>query len=163
MSHYDDKLSAFYDGKTSGELGATNFMFGHYPTVNAAPLVDVEEIFGDGPYDSLEYVLDKVYEQVAFGKGKERHANSLGWEDQPIFEIGRETGGGFNYGQALKKTRESLGMFRRGETTAAKNEILGAIAYLASTYLLIEEAEHERDIGDNSMGSSRCSEDVCGC
>ena len=139
-----------------------NFMFGDYPILDETG-ARYKGGIPDERYDALEYVLDLVYEQVAIGKGNERHANELDWEDQPIFVIGRETGGGFNYGQALKKTGESLGMFRRGETAAAKNEILGAMAYLASTYLLIEEAEYERAVGDNTLGYKGCTEDVCGC
>jgi hypothetical protein len=83
----------------------------------------------------LRDVLNEAYQQAANGKGKERHANGNAWLNQPIFEIGRMVGVGFNTGQAIKKLQESSRM----EPDAAVRELLGAIVYAASAIQLIRE------------------------
>jgi fructoselysine-6-P-deglycase FrlB-like protein len=90
-------------------------------------------------YVELDAVLRKAYNQAASGKGRERHANDQFFEDQSLMVIGRQVGLGFPLGQALKKITELHGMQRRGESESAQTEILGAIVYLCSAYLLIEE------------------------
>lgn len=86
-------------------------------------------------YQALRDVLDEAYEQAANGKGKDRHADGKAWLNQPIFEIGRMVGVGFNTGQAIKKLQESSRM----EPDAAIRELLGAIVYAASAIQLIRE------------------------
>lgn len=86
-------------------------------------------------YNTLQSILNEAYEQAANGKGKERHANGKPWEKQPIAEIGRMVGVGFNTGQAIKKLQESSRM----EPDAACRELLGAIVYAASAIMLIRE------------------------
>lgn len=88
-------------------------------------------------YQALRDVLDEAYEQAANGKGKERHANGNAWLNQPIFEIGRMVGVGFNTGQAIKKLQESSRM----EPDAAVRELLGTIVYAASAIQLIREKD----------------------
>lgn len=117
----------------------------------------------DKNYDGLARILIGAYNQAAYGKGHIRHSNNERWEDQPIGEIGRMVGPGFNTGQAIKKITESLGMLDRGETTAAKNELLGAIVYVASVVALIEEFEEYAAETIDALGHQRHSADVCGC
>ena len=93
------------------------------------------------PYAPLCRVLNAAYEQAANGKGKERHANNKPFTAQPIMEIARMVGPGYQLGQAMKKSAESLGMIQRGQPDRAKAELLGAINYLAACVLLIEEDE----------------------
>ncbi len=90
-------------------------------------------------YAPLAAILSEAYDQAAKGKGRERHARDRDFNDQPIMEIGRMCGPGFNTGQAMKKTQEAMGMLSRGERDAAIRELLGAINYTASAILLIRE------------------------
>jgi hypothetical protein len=90
-------------------------------------------------YERLDGVLQRAYHQASRGKGLERHANNLPFHEQDIAVIGRKHGLGFNTGQAEKKTREAHGMLNRDNPQAAIQEILGAIVYLASAVMLIEE------------------------
>jgi len=91
--------------------------------------------FSNLHYVKLRLILNEAYEQAATGKGAERHANGKSWDEQPIAEIGRMVGIGFNTGQAIKKLQESSRM----EPDAAVRELLGAIVYAASAIMLIRE------------------------
>ena len=93
------------------------------------------------PYAPLWRVLDAAYDQAANGKGKERHANDKPFTEQPIMEIARMVGPGYQLGQAMMKAQEAGGMIQRGQPDRAKAELLGAINYLAACVLMIEEAE----------------------
>lgn len=118
----------------------------------------------DEKYETLSAILFDAYLQSAEGKGKVRHANDDYWEDQPICQIGRLVGPGFNAGQAIKKLTEALGMAQRGELDAARNEVLGAIVYAASVVELIDEVRRESYANtDDALGYAGCPEDVCGC
>jgi len=97
-------------------------------------------------HQALRDVLDEAYEQAANGKGKERHANGNAWLNQPIFEIGRMVGVGFNTGQAIKKLQESSRM----EPDAAVRELLGAIVYAASAIQLIRETSQHNNETENA-------------
>ncbi len=89
-------------------------------------------------YDSLFTVLCRALHQAQEGKGKERHAQpDTPFEDQPIIQIGRMVGMGFQNGQAIKKMVEAQGMLKRGDFNAAEKEILGAINYLAAVAIEI--------------------------
>ena len=95
-------------------------------------------------YEPLARILALAYDQSAKGKGKERHANAKPFDKQPIMEIGRMLGSvcdGEMY-QVIKKVQEASNMVARGNASAAKAELLGAIVYSAAAYLLIEESEH---------------------
>lgn len=94
-----------------------------------------------GDYDVLRNVLERAFNQSANGKGNERHANGLPFQEQPIMQIGRSVGHGFNTGQAVKKLIEAGGMLARGQKGAAIAEVLGAIVYAASVVALWDEKE----------------------
>lgn len=84
----------------------------------------------DAPgYEHLAAVLVDAYEQAAYGKGKERHANDLPFDHQPMQAISRLLGNptGMTY-QACKKVVEAMNMKDRA---ARRRELLGAIVYLA--------------------------------
>lgn len=87
-------------------------------------------------YQKLQDVLDKAYDQAAFGKGKERHAKAEGpFESQKICEITPRVGLGYPLGQAIKQAEESLNL----ERAAGIQELLGAINYLAAAVIVMEE------------------------
>lgn len=94
-----------------------------------------------GAYDALRAVLDEAFNQSAHGKGKERHANDLPFEQQPILQVARTVGAGFPSGQAIKKIGEAMGMANRGETDRAVHELLGAIVYTAATIIYLREQQ----------------------
>jgi hypothetical protein len=98
-------------------------------------MMDVE---GYGP---LRDALQEAYDQSARGKGVDRHANGRDFDRQPIMEIGRMVGPGFQLGQAIKKLQEAAGMISRGEGGAAVRELLGAIVYSAAAVNLVREME----------------------
>lgn len=102
-------------------------------------------------YQPLKDVLKSAYAQAASGKGKERHANDKPFLEQPIMEIGRMVGMGYQTGQAMKKAQEAGGMVQRMQYEAARAELLGAINYLAAAYILIGEmaSKQEVDVGSN--------------
>lgn len=80
-------------------------------------------------YEHLAAVLKDAYAQAAFGKGKERHANDLPFDHQPMQTISRLLGNptGMTY-QVCKKVVEAMNMKDRA---ARRRELLGAIVYLA--------------------------------
>lgn len=100
-----------------------------------------EDILRDQPsvenpnYDKLMSVLMDAYEQAANGKGSERHANGLNFEDQDMIQIMDRVGIGFSLGQAIKKIVEGQRL-RRGQ---AKKEFLGAIVYLAGAIIWMDK------------------------
>lgn len=93
----------------------------------------------DPQYTTLAAVLQAAYDQSSAGKGKERHANGKPFDRQPIMEIGRMVGPGYQIGQAMKKGQEAMGMLARNEPARAKAELLGAIVYMAAAWALIDE------------------------
>lgn len=92
-------------------------------------------------YIGLQAVLDRAFEQAAFGKGAARHARNLAFEDQPMQKLIDLYGVGFAFGQAAKKMQEAQGMLTRGEIEAAVREMLGAIVYAAGV-VIHEEAKN---------------------
>ena len=90
-------------------------------------------------YTKLRGALDEAFKQSAEGKGRERHANGKDFERQPILEIGRMVGPGFQLGQVMKKAQEAASMIARGDYEAARTEILGAIVYSAATVVMLDE------------------------
>jgi len=90
-------------------------------------------------YAALWSVLRLAYEQSSSGKGKDRHANGKPFLRQPIMEIGRMVGIGYQLGQAMKKAQEAGGMASRGKIVAAQAELLGAINYLAAAHIQLGE------------------------
>lgn len=92
-------------------------------------------------YADLREILNQALHQSMSGKGKERHANGKPWTDQPINTITDAVGIGFPMGQAIKKITEARGMMDRGNTDAARAEILGAIVYAAAAVHALDTTE----------------------
>lgn len=93
-----------------------------------------------GPhYRTLRSILDAAFAHAATGKGKERHARDLPFDDQPIMQTTRLVGPGFPLGQAIKKAGEAAGMIERKELAAAEAECLGAINYLSGAVAWMRE------------------------
>lgn len=90
-------------------------------------------------YRKLQAVLTQAYEQSAVGKGRERHANGKDFDRQPILEIGRMVGPGFQLGQVQKKAQEAAGMIGRANLEGARQELLGAIVYAAAAVVQVDE------------------------
>lgn len=103
-------------------------------------------------YAPLKAALKAAYAQASSGKGRDRHANGKPFLDQPIMEIGRMVGMGYQTGQAMKKAQEAGGMVSRQQYEAARAELLGAINYLAAAYILIGEISLKQDV---DLGSNR--------
>lgn len=120
--------------KLEGVLNPTKHAFpGILPFITPPGSIQVD--VADG-YQPLFEVLRGALNQAQAGKGKERHANGKPFLQQPIMEIGRMVGPGYNIGQAMKKGQEAM----RLPTTERKvAELLGAINYLASAVLLLQE------------------------
>lgn len=98
---------------------------------------------GGSHYTTLSAILDAAFNHAATGKGKERHARDLPFDDQPIMQTTRLVGPGFPLGQAIKKAGEAAGMIERGELSAAEAECLGAINYLAGAVAWMREQGRE--------------------
>lgn len=108
------------------------------PKVTAAP--GPWSDFAEVGYERLAGILNEAHNHAAVGKGRERHARgATPFHRQPIVEIGRMVGPGFELGQAMKKAQEATGMLSRGERDRAVAECLGAINYLAAAVILIRE------------------------
>lgn len=90
-------------------------------------------------YAPLKSILDEAHRQASEGKGKERHANGKPFDRQPILEIGRMVGVGYQTGQAMKKCQEATTMAAQNKKDAAIAELLGAINYCAAAIMLIRE------------------------
>lgn len=90
-------------------------------------------------YEHLAAVLKDAYAQAAFGKGKERHANDLPFDHQPMQAISRLLGNptGMTY-QVCKKVVEAMNM---KDHAARRRELLGAIVYLAGV-IVYEDNEN---------------------
>lgn len=86
-------------------------------------------------YEPLAAVLTRAYEQAAYGKGKERHANDDPFVNQVMLQGARRFGVGSLLFQSFKKSEES----QRLPDDRAVAELLGAIVYLAGAVIVIEE------------------------
>lgn len=90
-------------------------------------------------YEKLGWVLENALDQAQNGKGNARHQiGDASFHKQPICELGRLYGTGYNFGQAAKKAHET-GQLSTKE--AKLNELYGAINYLAAAAILIAEEE----------------------
>lgn len=92
-------------------------------------------------YTTLRTILDAAFNHAATGKGKERHARGLPFDEQPMLVTTRMVGPGFPLGQAIKKSQEAAGMIERSELDAAEAECLGAINYLAGAVAWMREVK----------------------
>jgi hypothetical protein len=90
-------------------------------------------------YIGLQAVLDRAFEQAAYGKGADRHGQGQAFEEQPMQKLIQLYGTGFALGQAGKKMQEA----QRMGTDAAVRELLGAINYIAGTIVHLEKTRHD--------------------
>jgi len=95
----------------------------------------------DKDYQALRIVLDAAYDQAAIGKGRDRHAQDLPFEQQPMQRLLDLYGPGFAAGQIGKKVQESL----RLPTDMAVQELLGAIVYAAGLIVWLRETRADRE------------------
>ena len=101
-------------------------------------------VFGlpDDGYDSLRAIYAMALEQAQGGKGRERHANGLPFDRQPICQGGRRFGVGCLIYQAWKKAHETpVLMTMDNGTERAIRELLGVINYAAAAILVIKEGK----------------------
>ena len=89
-------------------------------------------------FGSLLSVLVQAFKQSQDGKGYRRHGRHSSFESQPIMTITRSVGLGFPLGQALKKIQEVTTADFTAEQK--RDELLGAIVYLAAAILHLETA-----------------------
>lgn len=89
-------------------------------------------------YESLANVLVRAFNQASAGKGKERHAQDLPFDAQPMQKLCELYGPGFALGQAAKKAQES----QRLPHDRAIAELLGAINYLAGAVIHLEKTRN---------------------
>jgi hypothetical protein len=73
-------------------------------------------------------VFEACIEQVATGKGNQRHGNGREFLGQPWVELAETYGVGFLYGQGGKKLREAM---KITDANAKNRELFGAINYIA--------------------------------
>jgi hypothetical protein len=122
---------------------------------------------------SLEHfkkVLDEAYNQVAKGKGKERHGLFKEFDGQPWKVIAEHVGKEFLIGQAVKKlmelrvhqhTMNSLGDTPESIVTKYKwrADALGAIVYTAMTIMYEDHVDQDKIDQDNlKMGANYLSD-----
>ena len=92
-------------------------------------------------YERLVDVFKRAHDQAAHGKGKERHANDLPFEQQRMISICKLVGSpdGMTY-QVVKKLTEGLAMPEHHRKVA---ELYGAINYLAGIVIFLEDQQGE--------------------
>ena len=93
-------------------------------------------------YEDISIIRQLALDQAQHGKGKERHAQDLPFDQQPIMQIPRllSSDSGLLY-QAIKKIQESSRM----STEAAIKERLGAINYIAASILYLQNKDDRKD------------------
>lgn len=114
-----------------------------YPYVPFDALkVSVEHVRNDLDYKALRQVLDEALMQAAVGKGKDRHAKGLPFQEQRMLGISRllDSERGMAY-QACKKIAEGLDL---PSTDCKVAELLGAINYIAGIVIFLREKDEER-------------------
>lgn len=95
-------------------------------------------------YASLGAVYKDAFDQAAFGKGKERHADNEPFDKQVMQDGARRFGRGFLLGQVFKKTEES----QRLPYAQARAELLGALNYLAGAVIDLDRCNMEEAMRD---------------
>lgn len=93
-------------------------------------------------YEFLRAEFAAAAEQASGGKGKERHANDLPFEDQPILAITRLLEGhpcGALAYQVIKKTIEAGRLVELRGVDAAVAELYGAMNYSAAMSIYLKE------------------------
>ena len=104
--------------------------------------MDPEKVAADDGYDSLRAIYAMALEQAQGGKGKERHANGLPFDQQPICQGGRRFGVGCLIYQAWKKAHETPVLLKmdNGRERAIR-ELLGVINYAAAAIIVLQEGK----------------------
>lgn len=88
-------------------------------------------------YQSLRAVFSDAAVHASEGKGKDRHATDVPYEDQLSTWINKQLGTNhFAIGQAVKKLIEST----RLEPEHARSELLGALNYAATAVIVLDIA-----------------------
>jgi hypothetical protein len=92
------------------------------------------------PYERVRKVLLLALQDIASGKGADRHVS----DDEPIeqqdtMQILRAHGLAFATGQIEKKSREAGRMAQRGDPRSAQLELLGVMAYASLAWLRLAE------------------------
>lgn len=121
--------------KEIDDMIARNFK----PADNFQADKQIEVARGYPEYAALRDVLDEALLQAACGKGYERHAKGLPFQEQRMLGISRllDSERGMAY-QACKKIAEGLDL----PTTERKvAELLGAINYLAGIVVFLREKD----------------------
>lgn len=90
------------------------------------------------PYDSLSFVLDQAFNRAAKGKGKERHADDLPFEQQDICQELRIFD---SISPALFQARKKIKETRRLDREGAINELLDAVVYLSAAVIVLQEGQ----------------------
>lgn len=109
--------------------------------VGDIPIVDFYKHPDDG-YDRLRAIYAMALEQAQGGKGKERHANGMPFDQQPICQGGRRFGAGCLIYQAWKKAHETpVLMTMDNGTERAIRELLGVINYAAAAIIVLQEGK----------------------
>jgi len=90
-------------------------------------------------YEFLRRVFDDAYNQASAGKGSDRHDIAQEpYQDQQIVKIGLwQQSIDFCVGQACKKSLEAKHLSKE----AARNELLGAINYLAAAVITLDRLD----------------------
>lgn len=96
-------------------------------------------------YEPLADVLNRAFEQAAFGKGKERHAQGEPFVEQVMQQGADRFGVGALLFQAFKKSEES----QRLPHDRAIAELLGSIVYLAGAVVALERKRQKETANDN--------------
>lgn len=91
----------------------------------------------------LDKIFKKAVDQVATGKGNERHGDDSDFMIQPWVNITKLHGRGFLTGQAHKKLEEAVRNRVGHNYDWYEREILGAINYLAMSLLAEEQITKE--------------------
>jgi hypothetical protein len=89
----------------------------------------------DEDFKSLSVVLERAYQRASSGKGKERHATGVRFEEQPWHDIYKHHGIGFVLGQAEKKMIEQYKLTNEERI----NELLDVIVYVAMGVIALGE------------------------
>lgn len=94
-------------------------------------------LVADPGYTCLVEVFRAAHNHAARGKGFERHANGLPFEDQRMLSICRlqDSPDGMAY-QVMKKITEGLAL---PEYHRTRSELLGALNYLAGIVIFLDE------------------------
>lgn len=114
--------------------------FTREPVANAEPEPASSSKFPEPGYERLYAVFRDAHDQAAIGKGDERHANNLPFDEQRMQTISQGIGSpdGMAY-QVIKKIQEGLQMNDHARTRA---ELLGALNYLAGIVIFLDDKQH---------------------